>query len=240
VGFQCAGTELTLDKQKDEERDDRNGQDLPSHGSESTQDAVSTVLKGSGAVLMGLLCRMGLLFLTELIAARHLGPSRYGLLTWGITAISIVSMFTMLGLNSAARRFVPIFRQQGDTARLSGLLRSATVLTASAGFVGMLVLYAAAEPLSLRALGEPKELPILQMLVIALPFWNLQKTFLALAAGFKRTWLKVMTEDIFVPLGFLTVVSIAASTGSGGLLHSVQCQSPSRRFRSLHSTVIAK
>ena len=215
MGFEYTGTDLTLDTQNKDERDDRNGREDPSRSSDDTQDAVSTVLKGSGAVLLGLLCRIGLLFLTELIAARYLGPSRYGLLTWGITVISLVSMFTMLGLNSAARRFVPIYRQQGEAALLSGLLRGATVLTASGGFVGMLVLYAAAEPLSLQVLGNPKELPILEVLVIALPFWNLQKTFLALTAGFKRTWVKVMTEDIFVPLGFLTVVSLAALTDHG-------------------------
>ena len=60
VDFKTAGTDLTLDAQN-EERDGRAGQDDSSRAARdpgSAHDSVSTVLRGTGTVLLGLACRI--------------------------------------------------------------------------------------------------------------------------------------------------------------------------------------
>ena len=179
------------------------------------QDSLSTLLRGTGIVLVGLVARMALLFLTELVAARHLGPANYGLLSWAITVVSVGSMLSCMGLPTAARRFVPIYLQRGDMGRLRGTVLLVAALTGLGGLGGLLALYLGAETLSSRVLGDPAELPVFRAMVFALPFWNLIKAAMALTAGFKRPGIKVLVEDALVPMGMLIVVSIAALTGLG-------------------------
>lgn len=179
------------------------------------QAAYSTLLRGTAIVLFGLITRMGLLVVTEIVAARHLGPTNYGLLTWAITVVAVGSMLSCLGLPTAARRFLPIYLQDKDSARLRGTVLLVTIVTSTVGLLAMTVLYASAGTLSLRLLGDPAELPIFQALVFALPFWNIIKTAAAVSAGFKRPMIKVLLEDILVPLGMLLVVSVAATLSFG-------------------------
>ena len=124
---------------------------------DTTQGAYSTLLRGTAIVLFGLIARMGLLFVTEIVAARHLGPSNYGLLTWAITVVAVGSMLSCLGLPTAARRFVPIYLQDRDPARLRGTVLLVTVVTGTVGVLAMTALYANASTLSLRLLGDPAE-----------------------------------------------------------------------------------
>jgi O-antigen/teichoic acid export membrane protein len=179
------------------------------------QDSLSALVRGTGVVLLGLIAKMGLVFLTEVVAARHLGPASYGLLTWAITVVAVGSTLTCLGLPTAARRFVPIYLHNRDWARLRGALLLVTVATGVGGVLGLAALYAGAGVLSLRLLGDPAELPIFEVLVFILPLWNLIKAAVAFTAGFKRPGIKVLLEDIVVPFGMLLVVSIVALAGLG-------------------------
>ena len=181
----------------------------------NTFESFALLLQGTSIVLIGLALRVGLVFMAELIAARYLGPVRYGLLSWGIAVVSVGSMLSMFGLGTAARRFIPIQRLNGNSAAVRGTILTTAALVGMGGLVALILLLTSAETLTLRLFGDAAELPILEVLVFALPFWNLFKVFLAFAAGFKQVGIKVWVEDLFVPLGLLTSVLVVATLGYG-------------------------
>lgn len=177
------------------------------------RQSLETLLSGSLLVFLGLAARMAILFATEVLAARYLGPTDYGLLTWALVVLGIGSMLSTLGMSTAARRFIPLFVQSGDTASLRGSLILLITVAGAGGLLGMAILLLGAGQLSLKVFGDARQLPVLTALVFALPFWNLQKVLLGFAAGFKRPMIKVSTEDLFLSMGFLAVVVGAMAMG---------------------------
>ncbi len=170
-----------------------------------------SLLSGSGIVFIGLAIHLLLATATEVLAARYLGPVSYGLISWGVMVLNIGAILSGLGLNTAARRFVPIFVQSGDSASLRGTLILITSLTGSGAVVEFVLLLVLASTLSLTVFQDVRELPVLTVFAFALPFWSLQKVLLGIAAGFKYPRMKALIEDLFVPAGLLLVVALAAT-----------------------------
>lgn len=179
-----------------------------SQASEHHESYVS-LLSGSGIVFLGLAAHLLLTTATEVLAARYLGPAPYGLISWGIMVLNIGSILSGLGLNTAARRFIPMYLQRGDSASLRGTLVLITGLTGGGAIAGFVVLLVSAGTLSLLVFKDPRELPVLTALAFALPFWSLQKVLLGIAAGFKYPRIKALIEDLFVPAGLLAVILLA-------------------------------
>lgn len=163
-------------------------------------------LRGSGIVMIGMCSKILLVFAAEVIAARILLPERYGLITWGLFVINIISMMTGLGLNTALRRFLPIYQSQGDQASVRGTILMSGMFSVIGGILGGLLLFVGAGWLAGTVMGDSRETMILLTFVFAVPLWNMQKIMLAVFSGFKRPIYKVLVEDIFVPAGFLIVV----------------------------------
>lgn len=175
----------------------------------SNQENLRTLLKGSGIVAIGMVIRVLLVFVTEVLVARILLPERYGLLTWGLFVVNILCMLSSLGINTAVRRFLPIYQSAGDDEAVRGLVLLSGFVSMAGGVVGALLLFYSAHWLATHGMGDPRVTPILSTFVLMVPLWNLQKTMLAVFGGFKRPTYKVLVEDLFVPIGLLAVVLLA-------------------------------
>ncbi|MGH7797412.1 MAG: flippase [Candidatus Binatia bacterium] len=173
------------------------------------QEGYVSLLSGSGIVVIGLAIHLVITMVTEALVARHLGPVEYGLISWSVMLLNVLSMISGLGLNTAARRFVPIFVQQADWASLRGSLILTSLLTAGGGVVGCAAFLVGAESLSFAIFDNARLSQILTILAFAVPFWSLQKIFIGLAAGFKYPGVKVVMDDLVVPMGLLGVVTVA-------------------------------
>ncbi|MCP4117309.1 MAG: flippase [Desulfobacteraceae bacterium] len=171
--------------------------------------------KGSGVITLGMAIKLLLVFGTEVIAARILQPESYGLISWSLFLLNLICMFTGLGLNTAIRRFLPMYRQQENYAAVKGLLYSAIGIGCAGGVIGALLLFGGADWLARYAIGDDRGKIILRILVFAVPFWNLQKILMAVFAGFERPLNKVLIEDVLMPAGFLIVVTCAWASGFG-------------------------
>lgn len=170
-----------------------------------SQSRFRGLLAGSGIVLLGMVLRVLLTFATEVLLARHLGPDPYGVLAWGLAAVNVAAVMSSAGLATAARRFIPLFMEKKDIASLRGSLVVMVVVSATGGILGLAVFLFGAEYMGLHFFGDAREIPVLRLLAVAIPFWNLQKLFLGVAAGFKQPGVKVMVEDFMAPVGFLAI-----------------------------------
>jgi O-antigen/teichoic acid export membrane protein len=166
-------------------------------------------LRGSAIVLAGTMGRMLILFITEVIAARLLLPEKYGLITWGLFVVNLLSLVTGLGLNTAIRRYVALYEEERDHQSSVGVIRVSIFLSSIGGLVGGVLLFIGAAWVARHIMGDEREIPILVTLALALPLWNLQKAILAVFSGFKLPSNKVLIEDLLMPIGFLVVVVLA-------------------------------
>ena len=159
--------------------------------------------------MAGMMARMVILFITEVMAARILMPERYGLITWGLFLVNLLSMMTGLGLNTAIRRYIPLYEAEQDHQSSVEIIRFSAMLSLIGGLLGAVLLFAGVGWVARTVLGDDRETPVLVILALALPLWNLQKAILAIFSGFKLPSYKVLVEDLLMPLGFLFVVVLA-------------------------------
>ena len=163
-------------------------------------------LQGSGIVMLGTFSKAGMVFATEVMAARILLPERYGLITWGLLLINLISTLTGFGLNTAVRRFLPLYRAQNDPGSVRGTVVLSILLSATGGVIGGLLLFFGAGWLATSVMGDERERIILLTFVFALPLLSLQRNMFSVFGGFQLPRYKVLLEDLLVPGGFLIVV----------------------------------
>jgi O-antigen/teichoic acid export membrane protein len=79
----------------------------------------------------------GLLYLTQIVLARWMGGSQYGIYVSVWTWVLILGAMSHLGLNLASMRLAPVYRETGDFNRLRGLVRGVRFAALAGGTVVM-------------------------------------------------------------------------------------------------------
>lgn len=174
-----------------------------------SRDELRNFVLASGSVMFGMGLKLALTFMTGAIAARILLPEGYGLLTWGLFFVNVLSIVTGLGLNGAAKRFIPIFQSRDDPGSVRGTVLSVTTISLVFGLVGTVLLLLGAGWLSESIFGDEREAAILLVLAFSLPLWNIIRVTVGVFGGFKLPLHKVLIEDLLVPGGFLVVILLA-------------------------------
>ena len=73
-------------------------------------------------MLLGRFLSIGLNFASQILLVRYLSVRDYGAFAYALSILMFCEAFSGLGLRSAIPRFVPIFHEKRDQARLLGTL----------------------------------------------------------------------------------------------------------------------
>lgn len=116
---------------------------------------IATFLRGASAALSVQIASVGVGYVTQVLLARWLGATEYGVLEY-VTTISLVLGFVAsLGLPAIVLRFVAEYRVKQDWARLRGLVIGSWWQTLGAGVIlallGTAVIWAGASSIPHRA-----------------------------------------------------------------------------------------
>ena len=101
---------------------------------DSKLDIFDRVLRGSAIVLLGNVLGAGAAFLTRTIAARHLGPSDYGLLVTGLSIMGLLAIFLTFGLTKTLGQKIPRSNNK------SGIFQTALMISVLTSVLVCLVL----------------------------------------------------------------------------------------------------
>ncbi len=166
------------------------------------------------ATLFAFLIRVGsaaLAFVSQVFFARWLGTHEYGIFVWIWTMALIAASMACLGMSSALVRFIPQYRQQGDFARLRGILattRWPLVLWSSflAG-LGVLTIYTFEDRIPADYVG-----PLL-LTAACLPMLALADIQDGVGRGFAWIPLALGPPFLLRPLLILAMMAVAAYSG---------------------------
>lgn len=127
-------------------------------------------LRGSSLLLAGRGLSTAFKFVAELIVVRYLATSEYGAWTYALAAVVFLRGMSMLGLNRAVSRFVPIHLERNEHRDLAGvvtfvmgllLLSCATVVTAFYAFPDWVA--------RIAGISEQQPIEILFVLILLVP-----------------------------------------------------------------------
>ena len=81
----------------------------------------------------------GLLYLTQIVLARWMGGSEYGIYVAVWTWVLLLGGMSHFGLNMASMRLAPTYRETGDVGHLRGLIRGFRLTALGGGTVVMVL-----------------------------------------------------------------------------------------------------
>lgn len=175
------------------------------------------LFSGSALVFFGLLLRTGLLLLFELLAARHLGPARYGLFSLAFTVIVIISSLPVLGLQNSLRRFIAFNLETRNSDHVNGLVTFGLIWPLVWGVLFASLLLFFAVPLSNSLFGKPELAPLLKALAFIIPLWSIRRLATVIFSGYKKPHFKVLLEDLLEPLLRVIAALLIVVVGWGAI-----------------------
>ncbi len=97
---------------------------------------IGQIARGAGVGLGGNAVNTAVSYLFGILVARQIGAEQYGLYTLAVTAVTLVSRFTITGLDRGLLRFASISRSQGQGQQLNRLIALALGIGAVVGLAG--------------------------------------------------------------------------------------------------------
>ena len=99
------------------------------------QDMLATLARGAGIAFVIQAAGTGLKYFTQVLLARWMGATEYGVYTYAFTWANLLSVFAALGFTTGVLRFVPEYLAKKDWTHLRGLTLCVRQLVLLAGLV---------------------------------------------------------------------------------------------------------
>jgi O-antigen/teichoic acid export membrane protein len=142
------------------------------------------------------------------LIARFLTDQELGRYFLGLTAIRFLNIGSLLGLEQGLRRFVARFNATGDTLRVRGTVRSATVVAVSFSVTLACILFFGADAVAQTFLRKPEMAQTLRWYALGLPPLTFSSLMIAASQGLQVMRLKVYVRNLMEP----TLRAIVAGT----------------------------
>lgn len=177
----------------------------------SAENARFARLAGASNVLYGLSSVLGVVL--NILLARLLGPAGLGVYAAAFAAISVVLVVTNTAVPTVLVRWLPMYREAGDAARVKGCVRWAARHVTLAGLAGGGLVAAVAA----AGWGAPGVAATYQAAAVVMVLWAIGGCQSAVLQGFERP-LAARSPDLIVRPGLLIVLLLAWPLAGGGAL----------------------
>jgi O-antigen/teichoic acid export membrane protein len=182
----------------------------PNRMSESRQQ-----IRGSFLLLAGRFAALLINLVTQVLAVRYLIQADYGAFAFALSAVEVVGYVSMLGLNKACSRFLPIYQEQGDHERALGTLVMSVFTVLGISLVIALGLVAGQGFIAEHLASSPLSLTLLMTLIALAPIEALDFIFEAFFGAFGKVRVVFFRQYVLRPgLKFAAVVSVLALQAS--------------------------
>lgn len=170
-------------------------------------ESLRKIAKGASIVLIGTLVGRAFGYLSRMVIARFLGANDYGLITLGFTVMSIVAIFSMVGMQSGIVRYVSFYKGKEDKRRIKGTIISAVKITLPLSLLLAFILFGCSNWISIHVFHDANLTPILRVFAVGIPFSVLASNLLSATMGFQQMRYNVYTQYIFQePLKLVAIV----------------------------------
>lgn len=178
------------------------------------QKILNTLVKGAGYGFVGIIFSKFLTYFYRAVVAR-IGPDAYGQLSLAITVLSITGTLSIFALNTALKKYVPQYRQEGDWSAVRGAVLSAFAITSILSLIGSIALWFLAEPIAVNVFESQGLAPLLKVFALIVPFANFSKVLGSTIKGFKDIKYFVFIVNILTSTVQLVVTLILILMGFG-------------------------
>lgn len=180
--------------------------------SDALGSGLKEIVSGSVLVFLATMVLKGSGFASRILVAREFGAADYGVVSIGLMLMSVGTIVSLLGLQSAAKRYVPRYTDGDSGEKVRGLILFSVLASVSVGVV-LIVAYTVFDDQVLALFDEPGLDGVVWWFVIAIPFAVVIRYVQQAALGFGNYRLnfvsKVLDKNGLVSLGLILLVVLA-------------------------------
>lgn len=141
-------------------------------------------IRGSSMLLAGRAISMGLNFTVQILTVRYLSKNAYGAFTYALSVVSMSTSLSLLRLDKALARFVPIYQEKQAFQKMFGTIVMAMGTVIGIGLSITLLILGTQGILADRFIHDPLALSLLLVVILLAPFQALDSLFENLLAVF--------------------------------------------------------
>lgn len=158
------------------------------------------ILKGSISAFIGRIFYTGFAFILSIIIARLYGAEIMGEFFLCFTVISILSVFSAMGLNNGLLKFIPIYDSEKKYEYLKGTLILVSLFVFAVASIYALILYFSSNLISYKIFKDPELKIGLRIFSFILPLYAVKVIFQHYFRGLKQITKSVFLETyIYYP-----------------------------------------
>jgi O-antigen/teichoic acid export membrane protein len=178
------------------------------------REGVRRHLRGSSLLLAGRLASLGINLAVQVLTVRSLARDEYGAFAWALVVVGGATQLVLLGLDTTVARFVAIYHERGEPARVFGAIALSAGGIALTGLLLIGGAFAAAGALPDLLGAEPAAVTMLLAMVAMAPLQALDSMLHALYGVFGRARAIMVRRHLVGPgLKLASVVAVIALGG---------------------------
>lgn len=176
--------------------------------------------KGGSISFMGRVYEYAIRLVFSIVVARILGAEQYGLYTLGLTIVPILSMLSLLGLQTGVVAFLPPAIREKDEAKIWGIVQVSAGIPALLSVTFGVLLFLLAEPIATLAFHEPRLVLLLRIVSISIPLDAIGFICYQTIISYKKPEYSVIANNLVLPSAKLvfTLVFLALGLGVAGVI----------------------
>ena len=178
-------------------------------------DIAREPIRGGSLLLLGRLVSLAVMCAVQVLVVRHFSRTDYGAWTYALSVVTLLQSVAALGLDRSVTRFLAIYRERADLARVRGLVLLLVSVVAAFGTLVTIVLVSFPAAIGRLTGVDTHVLALLNVIIFLVPLEALDLLFIGLFACLGQARAIVIRRHILAPgLKLAAVVALVASNAS--------------------------
>ena len=170
---------------------------------------------GSGIALLGSIVGVILTLACHFVLARYLGPADYGIYALGLNIMSILGIFSMMGLHLGTVRFISIYLGEKNFAKLKGVILSALISVFISSTIIGISCYFMSGFISTSLFKKTQLFFVIRAISLILPIYSTMLLLSFIFRGLHKIKSMLLMTKILHPITILVLAVIFLGLGLG-------------------------
>ncbi len=179
----------------------------PDLGQRPRHTEVDRQIRGSSLLLFGRLLSMVANLAVQVLIVRALSRADYGIFAYALSIVTVLTTIVTFGLDRGLARFVVVYEEKGDMARLWGVLACQLATILGLGAAAAAVAIGARGFVGGTLVDDPRLAQLLAVMVVLAPVQALDGTAASLFAAFGESKAIFLRRYVLGPVLRLGVVA---------------------------------
>ncbi|MDH4027621.1 MAG: flippase [Nitrospirota bacterium] len=180
---------------------------------ERKEDNLAVGAKGGAIAFTLKISSTALNFINQILLARILGAGGIGEVILAVTVVRISAQIAKFGMEETMMKFLPLYIERGDDARLKGTISFAVKFCLVFSVIFMLLVLALSRTISVNIFHSEGLLKLMPVIVIAIPAWAIRDVIGGILRGYHDALRALIPESFISPFFRITIFLLLTLKG---------------------------